>query len=179
MGKNSYNGGGTIVHAGSGFFSHKGGPGRRRKPVEGSDRPGPAKPGSICDFGPIRRKKQRVVEFVIKAKKEGFKKTIKSEEKRLRSSAQSLIDRTANLAKQNEREIASLKNALAKAELAKDAIGPVLNFAHSINIHGDQLEDAIKKLDELLRGVSAAPPKTAQRAREKRRIIAKRNRGAL
>ncbi|TAV00323.1 hypothetical protein [Rhizobium ruizarguesonis] len=35
MGKNSYNGGGTIVHAGSGFFSHKGGgPGLRRKTID-------------------------------------------------------------------------------------------------------------------------------------------------
>ncbi|MGO7660794.1 hypothetical protein ACC679_39120, partial [Rhizobium ruizarguesonis] len=56
MGKNSYNGGGTIVHPCSSFFSYKGGPGRKRKPASGSDTPGPAKPGSICDFGPLRRK---------------------------------------------------------------------------------------------------------------------------
>lgn len=72
MGRNSYLGGGTVVHAGSGFFSHKGGPGRKRKVV--GDEPGKqAAPGGLCSFPVVAKpilKRRLKKTVVIVAQKE-------------------------------------------------------------------------------------------------------------
>ena len=65
MGRGTFLGGGTIVHPGSGFFSHKGGPGRKQKLSQAGDKFGPAPADSICDFSPLSlarpSRKHRVV----------------------------------------------------------------------------------------------------------------------
>ena len=66
MGRGSFLGGGTIVHAGTGFFSHKGGPGRKKAVV--GDEPGmKAKPGSICSFPLVDRTSKRKAKRLAKA----------------------------------------------------------------------------------------------------------------
>ncbi|KQT03164.1 hypothetical protein ASG42_24440 [Rhizobium sp. Leaf391] len=176
MGKNSYNGGGTVVHAGSGFFSHKGGPGRRRKTIEGGDEPGEAKPGSICDFRSIRPKKKKVIEFQTKTKEQRSIEKRESEVKRLRSRAKLLIDKTAKAAQQVEQQIVMLRSALKKAEYEKTKLNTALLYAHGIDLQNDQLAGAVKRLNELFQGVSASTAvPTRKRKRKKLEIGAKKN----
>lgn len=118
MSKGGYNGGGTVVHPGSGFFSFNGSRKRKINTASGRDEPGPAKPGSICDFGSIRRgrKKVRVVEFPKKTK------DALNKEKQHRQASHAVI-RIASLTKQalkaverSNQNILELRKLLKKAE---------------------------------------------------------------
>ena len=154
MGKNSYNGGGTIVHAGSGFFSHKGGGIRKRKPAPGADQPGAAKPGSICDFGPLKRNKKRVVKFPKKTKQQKDIEKQQDDIKRLQSQAKVLIGRAVQALQRTERQIISLRSALQKAELENAKLSAAVLYAKSIDIHDGDLSAAMKKFNRLLNGVA-------------------------
>lgn len=179
MGKNSYNGGGTIVHAGSGFFSHKGGPGRRRKTVEGADEPGEAKPGSICDFRSIRPRKKKVIEFQTKTKEQRSAEKRESEVKRLRTRAKQLIDKTAKAAQQVENQIVSLRSALKKAEIEKTKLNSALLYARGIDLQSEELAGVVKKLNEFLQGVSVSISAHPQKGKKKKlKISAKNNRAS-
>ncbi|MGV1834680.1 hypothetical protein ACQZ6C_07955 [Rhizobium rhizogenes] len=173
MGKNSYNGGGTIVHAGSGFFSHKGGPGRRRKPIEGSDRPGDAKPGSICDFRTIRPKKKKVIEFQIKTNEQRSIEKRELEVKRTRSRAKLLIEKAKKTAQQADQQIASLRTALQKAEQTKTKLNAALLYAQGIDFDSDRLAGEVKRLSELLQGLPTA--QTQKRAKNRSKTPNKKN----
>ncbi|MBB3161084.1 hypothetical protein FHS25_001533 [Rhizobium laguerreae] len=173
MGKNSYNGGGTIVHPGSSFFSYKGGPGRKRKPADGSDTPGPAKPGSICDFGPLRPKRRKVVEVLIKPKRRTVEEVQQAETRRLRATATDLIARAENLARQKDARIADLKKQLAIAQREGETINVALGFARGINLEGNHMKEASDKLELVLRplfsGTSKAQAKSAKKAARRKK----------
>lgn len=116
MGRNSYNGGGTVVHAGSGFFSFKSGSGKK-KTQDGSDTPGPAKPGSICVFPTIEtRKKKRIFEFPAKTKEERQREQKEREEIRSRNTAKILGKRIHKAINHTEAEIIELRRLLNLAE---------------------------------------------------------------
>ena len=168
MGRKTYNGGGTIVHPGSGFFSHKGGPGRKRKPVDGSDRPGPAKPGSICDFRPLRPK-QKVVEFPKKAKAPEPipEEAQEAEIQRLKAKSAKLINRTEKLVKAKKAEIRALRKKLADAETEYESINVALTFAAALDFSGEQIKDSARLLDKLLHPLFAASPKVKDRTSTK------------
>ncbi len=167
MGKNTYNGGGTIVHPGSGFFSHKGGPGRKRKPSDGGDKPGPAKAGSICDFGPLPSKRKRIVEFDLKRKRQGAEDRHEVETKRLRATAKSLVSSAENLARQKNAQIGDLKVQLARTERELETLRVALTLARTIDLGADQLKEATAKLDSLLRPLVTSAPKRKDKSPKK------------
>jgi hypothetical protein len=178
LGKNTYNGGGTIVHAGSGFFSHKGGPGRKRPPLEGSDTPGPAKPGSICDFSSIRPKRRKVVEFATKTKRSTISKE-EADAKKLLHKATGLIARSALLKKQREAEVARLQADLKKARMALEQLTEIADFAGKIDLKSPNLKQDTKKLEGRLsslpgtksRHLAKTPPKNSPKIQTKREKI--------
>jgi hypothetical protein len=167
VGKNSYNGGGTIVHPGSGFFSHKGGPGRKQKPIDGSDTPGPAKPGSICDFGPLRPKRRKVVDVVIAPKSRTADDVRQSETRRLRATAKELVARAENLALRNKARITDLKKQLAVMQLEIETINAALGFARGIDLDGSDLKEAYAKLNLLLLPLFPATSKAQTKSPKK------------
>ncbi|MBY5379348.1 hypothetical protein [Rhizobium leguminosarum] len=175
MGRNTFNGGGTILHPGSSFFSHKGGPGRKRKPADGSDTPGPAKPGSICDFGPLRRKRRKVVVVVAKPKTRTVNDVQQSEAERLKATAKGRIARAEKLARRKEAQIADLKKQLAIVQREYETINLALGLARVIDLDGSNLTEANAKLDLLLRpllsATSKAHVKSAKKAARRKKAL--------
>ncbi|MBY5917743.1 hypothetical protein HFO77_25455 [Rhizobium leguminosarum] len=172
MGRNTFNGGGTILHPGSSFFSHKGGPGRKRKPADGSDTPGPAKPGSICDFGPLRPKRRKVV-VVAKPKTRTVNDVQQSEAERLKATAKGRIVRAEKLARRKDAQIVDLKKQLAIVQREYETINVALGLARVIDLDGSNLKEANAKLDLLLRplfsGTSKAQAKSAKKAARRKK----------
>lgn len=151
MGKGTYNGGGTVVHAGSGFFSFKGSKKRKTKPALGSDEPGAAKLGSICDFRPIKshRKRTRVVEFPKKTEE------VRRKEKQLRQASKvagrvvSVANRTLKAVERSNQNIEALRQLLEKAEANHNSLLKVALLAAALQ-ENDTDEAAISEIERSL-----------------------------
>lgn len=166
MGKGTYNGGNTVVHAGSGFFSFKGSGKRKNKPALGSDEPGDAKPGSICDFRPIKggRKKARVVEFPKNTDK------MRREEKQLRQVARasnrvlSVANRTLKAVERSNQNIHALRQLLSKAEDNHNVLLRVAERAASLTAQAPD-ESVIAEIERSL--VDYEPNKLLPKTKKK------------
>lgn len=150
MGRNSYNGGGTVVHAGSGFFSFKGGR-KRKKKQDGSDSPGPARPGSICDFRTIetKRKKLRVVEFPVKTEEERQRQSREKEQRKFSNRAKLLKNNTAKAIKRAEAEVRELKRLMIIAETNFTKLVEAKMACEYIDISSPSRE-TMSSIDEIL-----------------------------
>lgn len=166
MGKGTYNGGSTVIHPGSGFFSFKGQRKRKSKPALGSDEAGAAKPGSICDFRAIKsgRKKIRVVEFPKKT--EGTRR----KEKQLRQASRaanrvvSIASRTLKVVERSNQNIQALKQLLKKAEANHNMLLKVVERVSAFETSAPD-EAAILEIERLL--VSYEPNNLMPKTRKK------------
>jgi hypothetical protein len=168
MAKGSYIGGSTIVHAGSGFFTHKGGPGKNRKNVDGHDEPGPAKSGSICDFGPLKRKQKKVIEFGLK--KSPMTDEMKQQRARVRAGdeAKRLLNRITGGAAHEERRIAQLRDELKSAERRRNEWLEIAKLSSSFSTREDDVAQTVQKLKGLVRRISPEKPKTEGKRRSRK-----------
>jgi len=148
MGRNTYNGGGTVVHAGSGFFSSKG---SKKRKMSGSDEPGPAKAGSICDFGPLRSRKRvlTVVEFPKKTSEQKLEEIRQKEIRRANSLAKSLISRAVKSLERSELCIQEARQVLAALEANHRILVDAVQMSTAIDRKVPNLE-TIARLARLL-----------------------------
>ncbi|TAV00322.1 hypothetical protein [Rhizobium ruizarguesonis] len=73
-----------------------------------------------------------------------------------------------------EQQIVMLRSALKKAEYEKTKLNVALLYAHGIDLQNDGLAGAVKRMTELLQGVSGSTPvHTRKRKRKKLEIGAK------
>ncbi|RWD44090.1 hypothetical protein [Mesorhizobium sp.] len=177
MGRGSYIGGSTVINPGSGFFSHKGGPGRAKRKDDGSDQPGPAKLGSKCNFGPLRsvakRKKIQVIEFKIKSptdkaleKEAKQKRRLASEIKELQNKIAASVITADQRVSHLERELANARSYRAKCLIARKAAGEV-------DVERDDVERTARELQALAESLSLSRAKPAHAKKKPSRKASK------